>query len=191
MEFVAIDFETANQRKDSACSIGLMKMNNKGEVLNEYYTLIKPRYPYFDPRCMAVNGLSPTQILKAPSFDIIWPEVKEFIGNLPLVAHNAAFDMGVLKYSLYSWGITVPEYEYYCTLQMSRKLMPCHKSYALTSIVPEVLELTYNAHNASDDAYVCGRLFCYMLEKETIKDKDDLDDYLLYKGSHYPKTICF
>ena len=69
--------------------------------------------------------------------------------------------------------------------------MPLHRSYALTSIVPEVLDLTYNAHNAADDAYVCGLLFCYMLSKEAIKEKEDLDDYLLFKGSHYPKTICF
>ena len=191
MIFVAIDFETANQRKDSACSIGLKKMNEKGKVLSEYYALIRPKYPYFDPRCMAVNGLAELSILRSPTFDVLWPENKAFIGDCPLVAHNASFDMSVLKYSLAACDIVVPEYEYYCTLQMSRKLMPLHRSYALTSIVPEVLDLTYNAHNAADDAYVCGLLFCYMLSKEAIKEKEDLDDYLLFKGSHYPKTICF
>lgn len=189
MEFVAIDFETINQYCNSACSIGLAKMNEKGEVLDQYYTLIRPKILFFDPRCMAVHGLSENDIKCAESFDMLWPEIKEFIGLNPLVAHNAAFDINVLKGTLASYGITVPQYEYYCTLQMSRKLLPFHSSYSLTRIVPELLDISYNAHNAADDAYVCGLLFCYILKREAIKDKEDLDDYLQYKGSRYPKTI--
>lgn len=189
MEFIAIDFETANRYNHSAVSVGLTRMDHKGNVLDSYYTLIRPRYVFFESMCMSVNGLSEDEIRRAETLENLWPEMRDFIGNLPLVAHNAAFDMSVLKGSLGAWGLEVPSYEYYCTLQLSRRLMPCHESHALTALVHEVLSIDYNAHNAADDAYVCGRLFCYMLSREGIADKDDLDDYLQFRRLRYPKVI--
>lgn len=189
MEFVAIDFETANRYNHSAVSVGLSRMDHKGRVLDSYYTLIRPKYLFFESMCMSVNGLDERDIRCADTLETLWPEMRSFIGDLPLVAHNAAFDMGVLKGSLSSWELETPPYEYYCTLQLSRRLMPCTQSHALTYLVHEVLDLDYNAHNAADDAYVCGRLFCHMLAKEGICDKDDLDDYLQFRRLRYPKVI--
>ena len=189
MEFIAIDFETANRYNHSAVSVGLARMDHKGQVLDSYYKLLRPKYLFFEPMCMSVNGLSEMEIRNADTLETLWPEMSDFIGDLPLVAHNAAFDMSVLKGSLASWGIQVPPFEYYCTLQLSRRLMPCHRSHSLTNLVHEVLDLDYNAHNAADDAYVCGRLFCYMLSREGITDRDDLDDFMQFRRLRYPKVI--
>ncbi len=158
MEYVAIDFETASVLRDSACSIGLVLFDCEGEVRDTYYSLIRPPVLRFDPVCTAVHHLSSSDIISSPSFNELWCAISSFIGSRPLVAHNAQFDMGVLSHTLSSWGLECPQYDYYCTLSLSRKLWKGRDSYRLTALAEE-LGWSYNAHNALEDAVVCGRLF--------------------------------
>ena len=188
MEYVAIDFETANRYPDSACAIGLALFDEDGRKLDSYYSLIHPRVPYFDPVCTNVHHLDSRDILSSPYLDELWPDISAFIGSRALVAHNARFDMGVLKASLKGCGITPPSYEYYCTLSLSRRFIPGHACYKLTYLVDEVLNMNYQAHQALDDAYVCGKLFYYLCGKYML-DKEELDEYLLEKGLDYPKVL--
>ncbi|MCR5732882.1 MAG: 3'-5' exoribonuclease, partial [Sphaerochaetaceae bacterium] len=159
MEYVAIDFETANRYPDSACAIGLSLFDEEGVRRDSFYSLICPVIPYFDPVCTNVHHLDSRDVLRAPKLDEIWDDIYSFIGSRPLVAHNARFDMGVLKASLTRCGINPPPYEYYCTLNLARRLLPGYDCYKLTYLVDQVLGMNYHAHLASDDAYVCGKLF--------------------------------
>lgn len=188
MEYIALDFETANSYADSACSIGMSLMDEEGRELDRYYSLIKPPILYFDPACMRVHGLSADEISKAYTFKELWDDISDFIGKRPLVAHNAAFDMKVLKESTQANGIYIPSYEYYCTYQIARKLLSGYKSHSLSYIVPEVLGLEYHAHLASDDAYACGRLFAFML-KGHLNEKDELESYMEASRLKYPKIL--
>lgn len=158
MEYTAIDFETASVLRDSACSIGLVRFNEDGEDIDSFYSLIRPPVLRFDSVCTAVHHLDPEDIALAPTFLDIWGDVSSFIGRTPLVAHNAQFDMGVLSHTLHSWGLGCPEWNYYCTLSLSRKLWRGRDSYRLTALADE-LGWKYDAHNALADALVCGRLF--------------------------------
>ncbi|MBQ0070559.1 MAG: 3'-5' exoribonuclease, partial [Spirochaetales bacterium] len=110
MEYCAIDFETASCLMDSACAIGLVKFDAEGTILDSYYSLVRPPVLRFDPICTSVHHLDPFDISAAPVFKDLWPEIKAFIGNLPLVAHNAQFDMNVLRHTLSSWGLETPPY---------------------------------------------------------------------------------
>lgn len=170
MEYCSIDFETANKYPNSACSLGMKIMDEDGRVVDSYYSLIRPKILFLDPLCYQIHHLELDDIAKAPTFEKIWPEVKDFIGNRFLVAHNASFDMNVLKNSLYSYSIKVPEYEYYCTLQLSRKLLKNAISHKLTSLA-EDMGIEYRAHNAEDDAYVCGRLFHRLCGDHLLSEK--------------------
>ena len=158
MNYVAIDFETAACRMDSACALGLVRFDSEGTELESWYSLIRPPVLQFDDVCTQVHHLSPLDITKAPTLKELWPEIREFIKNDPLVAHNAQFDMNVLRHTLVAWDLDVPSYKYFCTLSLSRKLWKGRRSYKLTSLA-EDMGWEYDAHNALADAEVCGKLF--------------------------------
>lgn len=188
MEYVAIDFETANRYQDSACALGLCLFDEDGRRKDSWYSLIRPRIPYFDPFCTRVHQLDPNDILSAPTLPELWSDIVDFIGQRPLVAHNARFDMGVLRTSSYCCRLEIPQYEYYCTLALARKLVPGYFSYKLTYLVQELLQMEYHAHLASDDAYVCGKLF-HRLVGSHLVDKEELDEFLLEKRLDYPRRV--
>ncbi|MGN1190345.1 MAG: 3'-5' exonuclease [Candidatus Ornithospirochaeta sp.] len=169
MNYVAIDFETAACRMDSACALGLVRFDCEGEELDSWYSLIRPPVLQFDDVCTQVHHLSPIDISKAPTLLELWPEIKGFIKNDPLVAHNAQFDMNVLRHTLSAWGLEVPPYKYFCTLSLSRKLWKGKRSYKLTSLAEE-LGWEYDAHNALADAEICGRLFSRLCGEALFND---------------------
>ena len=158
MNYVAIDFETAACRMDSACALGLVRFDSEGTELESWYSLIRPPVLQFDDVCTQVHHLSPLDITKAPTLKELWPKIREFIKNDPLVAHNAQFDMNVLRHTLVAWDLDVPSYKYFCTLSLYRKLWKGRRSYKLTSLA-EDMGWEYDAHNALADAEVCGKLF--------------------------------
>ena len=81
-----------------------------------------------------------------------------------MAAHNAPFDMGVLRAVLEWYELEIPSLRYFCTLSLSRHTWPGLESYALTALADK-FHLTYNAHNALDDAMTCGKLVQMSAEK--------------------------
>lgn len=188
MDYVAIDFETANEGADSACALGLSRFDSEGRQTDSWYSLIRPPVMYFSPVCMAVHGLTPADCRWQPTFDELFPQIRDFIGDGPLVAHNAAFDMNVLRSSLLAYGLEAPNWEYYCSMWISRKLLPQYRSHSLGFLVDEYLNTEYSAHLASSDAEACGKLFGRLLS-DYLYDKKTLDHYLSLKGLRYPKRL--
>ena len=84
--FVAIDFETANFEKSSVCSVGICIVQN-GEIVDNYYSLIRPVPNYYCQRCQEVHGLGPSDTNDAPEFPEVWAEaidrVKQYFPNFP------------------------------------------------------------------------------------------------------------
>jgi len=164
MNFVAIDFETSNYSQDSACSVGLVKFIN-GEVSDTYYSLIRPPKLYIIPKFTDIHGLTVDDVKDAPKFKEIWDTaILPFIDGLPLAAHNASFDMGVLKAVLIKYKLVVPELSYFCTCNLARRTWPSLNSHALTALAKH-FKIIYNAHNALDDALTCGKLVLMSAEK--------------------------
>lgn len=189
MRYAAIDFETASSSPQSACSVGIVRMDEEGAVLDRFYSLISPRSHEFDPRCFAVHHLDPVDILSAPTIADIWPEMSAFIGDLPLVAHNARFDAEVLRASLDSWGIEVPHNEYYCTLSLARRLWKGRRSYRLGALA-EDLGWEYQAHNALADSEICGRLFSRLCGTALYDDETASRFFRrVYRNGCYPKRL--
>lgn len=156
-EFIAIDFETGMYSPNSAVSIGLVKYRG-GEAIDAFYSLICPPQLYVRPDFTEIHGLTVDDVRDAPDFRQIWEdEICEFIGDLPLAAHNAAFDMKVLRATLAHYNVPLPNLEYFCSLSFARRVWPKLPSHALTALGRE-FNIKYDAHNAMADAETCGKI---------------------------------
>ncbi|NCC64485.1 MAG: DNA polymerase III [Spirochaetia bacterium] len=186
MNYVALDFETANAYAGGACSVALVRFDEEGTLLDSYYSLIRPKHPYFDPGMSAVHKLKDEDCLASDEFDQIWPKMRDFIGKDLLVAHNASFDIGVLKGCFEVYDLEAREMSYLCTLTIARKLWPKMHSYKLAYLV-DYFGMEYQAHNALDDATMCGKMM-YKLCYGHLNDMLDLRRFLLTKGIE-PKVI--
>ena len=95
-DFAAIDFETANNERSSVCSVGVVVVWG-GEIVDKFYSLIKPEPEYYNYWCSQVHGLCADDTDNAPIFPEVWKQIEPKIAGLPLVAHNKAFDESCLK----------------------------------------------------------------------------------------------
>ena len=173
MDFITIDFETAKYSRESACSVGLVKFLD-GKAVDTYYSLIQPPILYIRPDFTEIHGLTVDDVKDAPLFEEIWDSaILPFIGDLPLAAHNAPFDMGVLEAVLDWYELAIPALPYFCTCRLSRKSFPKLKSHSLTSLANN-FGIIYNAHNALDDAMTCGKLVLLSAEKFGSENISDL-----------------
>ena len=126
-DFIALDFETANQQPSSVCSIGVVMVRN-GLVADSFYSLIQPEPNYYNYWCQQVHGLSQCDTDDAPVFSKVWEQLEEKIADvffsdqqpiddlryqiasIPFVAHNARFDEGCLKAVFRVYQMDYPDY---------------------------------------------------------------------------------
>lgn len=171
LDFVAIDFETANFFRGSACSVGVVHVEN-GQVVST-----RSQYIYQDEFAdfhIGLHGITPEDVADAPTFAEVWPEILDSIGHLPLVAHNAAFDTGVIRDALVDSEMAWPDLTYACTLVLSRRTYTL-ASYRLP-LVAEAAGITFDSsqhHRADMDAEIAARI---MLDIARVNGVDSLED---------------
>ena len=180
MRYVAIDFETANNQPTSACSVGLAKME-QGSLVDSFYSLIRPPSSYFSPMNISIHGIRPEDVTDAPEFDRIWPEILLFIGDDFLIAHNAPFDVGILRAMLTHYELPIPPLRYTCTVRISRKIWPQFSSHHLTDLSRR-FGFDYRAHHALDDAVNCALVFH---EACPCQSEQEAIDFLLDHGIRF------
>ena len=162
--FVAIDFETANHNLTSVCAVGCVKVCN-GIIRDRYYTLVRPYPDFYSSRFTAIHGLSGKDTSDSMTFDKVWEELCGFIGDMPLVAHNARFDRNVLYAALKHYGILRPVNAFYCTVEAARRSIPrtlC-ASFSLPSLADFMGIPFNNHHNALADAEACAKIAMTLL----------------------------
>jgi DNA polymerase III subunit epsilon len=163
-DFITIDFETATRKPESAISIGLVKYRNYRPI-SSYYSLIRPPKLYISPKFTEIHGLTIDDVKDAPDFGYIWKnEVKKFIGKSLLAAHNASFDMKILKAVLDWYEFPIPKLSFFCTLVLARFAWPKLMSHSLEALAKN-FKIIFNHHNALDDALACGKLVQLAAEK--------------------------
>jgi DNA polymerase III epsilon subunit-like protein len=121
LSFCAIDFETANWYRGSPCAVGLVKVVD-GRIIETRRLLMRPPagYDEFEPFNIAIHGITPAMVQDEPRFAERLPEIVAFADGLPFVAHNAAFDMGVIRDACDVSDLAWPDASYACTLVFSR-----------------------------------------------------------------------
>ncbi|UQZ35385.1 DNA polymerase III subunit epsilon [Paenibacillus sp. PK3_47] len=167
MNFTAIDFETANSSRSSACSLGLVQIRD-GVITAEHVWLIDPRQR-FDGMNIAIHGITPSMVQGQPTFGELWPTLVPLLQDEIVVAHNAAFDMSVLRYCLDASGNSYPAFQYMCSYLLSKKILqdlPSHK----LNVVSQHFGITLKHHDALDDARASAGILLKLMEKEQHHD---------------------
>ncbi len=158
--FVAIDVETANYNPSSICAIGAVKVVD-GYIAERFYELVCPEPNWYIRRFSEeIHGIYPKDTDDCDCFSHVWHRLEQMIGNLPLVAHNKAFDERCIRAAFKTYGMDYPDYTFYCTLQKARRTIPREliTSYSLPSLCDFLGIPFYNHHNASADAEACAKI---------------------------------
>ena len=180
-DFIAIDFETANQYPSSVCSIGVVMVRN-GQVVDTFYSLIQPEPNYYTYFCQRVHGITQNETDDAPVFSKVWQQLEEriaevffpdlqsteerryMIAMLPFVAHNACFDESCLKAVFKVYQMDYPDYRFYDTLTASRRQfgqsLPNHQLHTVAAACGYDLQ---HHHHALADAEACAAIALYIL----------------------------
>lgn len=156
MNFVAIDFETANEQRSSACSLGIVVIKN-GICTESKSWLIRPNELRFNELNIWINGIYPEDVANAPEFNELWPEIEHYFASDIIIAHNASFDISVLRAVLNQYSIPFPQTDYFCSWKTAKKVWPGLLSYRLENIA-EFLGIDFLHHKAEQDAYACASI---------------------------------
>ena len=133
INFTTIDFETATEQLYSACSVGLAIVEN-GKIVNSLSFLIKPPCSTFNPINKAINKISENDVINAPEFPSIYSLIQRFIENKIIIAHNASFDINVLRNTLSFYKIQSPEFRYACSFKLAQNAFPQIGKYDLKTV---------------------------------------------------------
>ena len=132
MDFIAIDFETANHNRSSACQIGLAKVINDKIVETKCF-YIKPTPNYYEPINVRIHGITQDLTDNAPTFEALWHnELSHYFDGYELVAHNASFEISVFNAIKPFFEFEVPQI--YDTLKFSRAFCPELLNFRLDSV---------------------------------------------------------
>lgn len=186
MDFLALDFETATSQADSPCELGIAIV--RGGVVREVRNwLIKPpQWPWFSRYNIAVHGITPQDVADAPRWQHIWDEVAGLLHGNVVVAHNAAFDMGVLRSTLASHRLPYPTFDYFCSVSMSRRVWPGQRSYGLGPMCA-FHGIPLRHHRAGNDAHATAELVLRAVDRKPVFDITQfLLDAKVKLGGFYP-----
>jgi DNA polymerase-3 subunit epsilon len=154
VNFVSIDFETANDAPDSACSIGLAKVVASKIVCKEVH-LIRPPSRRF--QFTHIHGLTWKDVSSSEDFGALWPRLEPHLQGADFIAaHNASFDKRVLQACCATYGIRAPGLPFRCTVQIARNRWNIYPT-KLSDVCRE-LKIALNHHEALSDALACAQI---------------------------------
>ena len=154
MNFVAIDFETADYGPDSACAVALVRVED-GRIAERVCRLIRP--PRREFVFSYIHGITWTDVAGEPTFGEVWPGLACLLtGAQFLAAHNAPFDAGVLRACCAASGLRPPRLGFECTVRLARAVWGI-----FPTKLPDVcrhLRIPLKHHDPASDAEACARI---------------------------------
>jgi DNA polymerase-3 subunit epsilon len=174
LSFVAFDVETANSRRGSVCAIGACVVR-EGKPESTHMWLAKPPAPlgHFDAVNMSLHGISPAHVVGQPGFGERLDQLLDLAGELPLVSHNAAFDVGALREACTVEDRPWPTFTYACSLVMARRALDLI-SYRLPIVADECGVTLVRHHDAGADAAACAGIVINLAERAGAGDLSTL-----------------
>jgi DNA polymerase-3 subunit epsilon len=175
--WTAIDFETASRERASACALGVAVVEDD-RIVERRDWLIQPPGNYFEPMNTHIHGIHADLVAQSPEFDEVWPEIEPYVRGAVILAHNAPFDIGVLRSSLARYELPLPQVPgWVCTVTMSRRVWPDLANHRLSSVCRHCgIELEH--HVAASDASACASIALHCMELAGAPTLDDLADEL-------------
>jgi DNA polymerase-3 subunit epsilon len=188
MIITSIDFETANRSRVSICAAGIAVFEN-GNLTEAPYWLVRPAkgHGWFLPEFTeGVHGLTRFDVQDAPKFPAIAPEILKRLARADIViAHNAPFDIGVLRATLDHFGLTCPEFDYLCTYRVAARIWPDLPNHQLNTLAAQIGHKLHH-HHAQSDAGAAGRVLLAMMKQANAKTPREL----LEKTCMVPRRFC-
>jgi DNA polymerase-3 subunit epsilon len=152
--FTAIDFETANRYRNSACAVGLVRVE-RGRIVRRASYLVRPPFRWFE--FTPIHGISWNRVCRAPAFDALWRQIGVFLRGIDfLAAHNAAFDRSVLRACCEWYSLPAPRIPFRCTVRVARESWGIRPTTLRN--VADYLGLRLRHHEAGSDAEACARI---------------------------------
>jgi len=186
LNFTAIDFETANSSPASACAVGLVRVRD-GEVVATTGWLIQPPpgHDEFQEWNVRIHGIRPEDVLSASTWADQFDRLCDFAGADVLVAHNAGFDLNVLRRASEATGGICPPYRSLCSLQVARKTYQLD-SYRLPVAAAAAGFEEFAHHDALADARACAQIVIDAARRAGAVDVDMLAELLGLRVSGTP-----
>ena len=162
LDFVAIDFETATREPHSACALGMVNVVN-GDTAGHKW-LIQPPGNFYESNHTMIHGVRSEHTAQSPTFDKVWPEIRQIIEGRILVAHNMSFDLKVLRasHSYYFPDEKRLETQYGCSLRIARLCYPQRSSHGLSALC-EDWGIQLNHHDPLSDAKAVASIMSRMV----------------------------
>lgn len=155
MRYIVFDVETPNRFNNRMSAIGITVIE-EGMIVDSFFSLVDPEthFDYFNTR---LTGISAQTVIGAPNFAELWEQIEPLMSSGILVAHNAVFDMGVLKKCLHDYGIGWKSTaKYICTVQAGRRLLP-EISHSL-NVMCDYYGISLDHHQAASDSNACAKI---------------------------------
>lgn len=152
--FTALDFETANRYRNSACAVGLVRVE-RGRIVRSAHHLIRPPFRHFE--FTGLHGIAWRDVEDSPTFAGIWRQIAPFFRDVDFVAaHNVSFDRSVLASCCEWYGLPPPKVAYECTVRIARASWGVRPT--TLRHVADFLGLQLTHHHAGSDAEACARI---------------------------------
>lgn len=192
---VALDFETANSDPGSICAVGLTFLGEDGQLCSRG-TLVRPPRAcgWFSSFNIAVHHITPAMVREAPEWGELWPELAPRLEGATLLAHNAAFDLGVLRRGLELYGFDYPTLDFFCTCKSARRVWPELPDHRLDTVAAHIGH-HFRHHDAREDAEAAARAFLAMLRERNCSSCAELAESVgirlgrLYPGGWEPCNV--
>ena len=171
MNFVALDFETANSGRGSVCAVGIACVSG-GQVVERKTWLVRPSELRFDRINVSIHGITADDVRDKPQFNVLWPTLAEYLTGQCIVAHNASFDMSVLRYVLREYGLEFPDVHYHCSIIVAKRTWSGLNSYRLNNVADH-LGITFRHHDAEEDAVAAAEI---MIKAASVHSASCMDE---------------
>lgn len=186
---VAIDLETTglSPLMDEIIEVAAVKLLPDGTV-EKLSSFIRPKKA-IPAETTAIHGIKDQDVIDAPVIGDYLPTLLRFIGDLPVIAHNAKFDLGFIIFSLHQTGVQYPKIDVYCSLKMSRFAFRELESHKLGYLCSELDIKLENHHRAYDDAFASLELFNMALNRlSQHESKESLKEAKIFNTQDFEKN---
>ena len=189
-EYCVFDLETTgiSHITEKITEVGIMKIKN-GEVIDTFECFVNPEKP-IPPEVVEVTHITDDMVKDAETIDKVMPKILEFMGDSVLVAHNADFDIGFLKYNCSHLGLELNN-TYIDTLRLAKAIFPDFTKYKLGIIADKLGIKVDVAHRALDDVKTLVAVFNVMIEKAKEKKAERIDDFDILFETDFKKLPSY
>lgn len=167
--FTTIDFELATSKYSSVCAVGIVDVV-EGEIVQEFYSLVRPPHNTYMWQTSRVHGIKPKHTADAPTFPELFPQIRDLLKGKHMVAHDELLDRSVLKETMAYYNLPYQELQlaavWDCTSKIYRAL-----GFQRTklSICCQLMDVELKHHDALSDARATAELYLKVDQAEQLQ----------------------